>query len=234
METQPLTHPLLAASLICADLLDLREIIHQLELGSADYIHFDVMDGTFVGRYGLFPELLQSVASITRIPVDVHMMVANPEPYIPVFARSGARVITVHAEGNHHLHRTAQMVRDAGCQAGVALNPATPLSALDHVLDDLDLVLLMAINPGVLHHPVWPGVLPKIKALRALIQQRGLRTQIEIDGGVTPVTLPQLTVAGADILVCGSGTIFRQPLDIAGRLQAIKAGASQAIATQRD
>lgn len=198
----------LAASLICADTLDLKEQIKLLEKGGADYIHFDVMDGVFVPRYGLHPEMLEAIKSISYIPIDVHMMVANPEPYITEFARVGADIFVVHAESCQHLHRTVKMIKEAGMKPGVALNPATPLSVLDYVIDDLEWIMLMAINPGIVGHKLIPNMIAKIAELKQKIGTRQ-KPIIAIDGGVTFESAPKMMAAGAKAFVCGSSTIFK-------------------------
>jgi ribulose-phosphate 3-epimerase len=200
----------LAASLVCADPLNLQSEINQLEIGQADLIHFDVMDGLFVPRFGLYPEILTYLKKITRIPVDVHMMVENAEDYINDFKNAGADYYNVHVESTKHLHRVVKKVRDIGMKPGVALNPATSLSSLDWIIKDIDMVVLMVINPGILGHKLIPNMLNKIKALREFANQAGNESlKIEIDGGVTFESANLMIENGADTLVCGTGTIFR-------------------------
>ncbi len=202
----------LAASLVCADMMQLGREIKLLEKARIGYIHFDVMDGVFVPRYGLHPEILQALRKITLLPVDVHLMVTDPEPYIEIFAASGATIITVHVEACAHLHRTLYKIKKTGVKAGVALNPATPLSVLDYLWDDIDLVMLMAINPGIVGHKLIPGAMQKIKDLKEKIG--GRKIIIEIDGGVTTQSAPLMIRAGAHLLVCGSSTIFRPDANV--------------------
>ena len=200
----------LAASLICADPLNLQSEIKELEIGKADFIHFDVMDGLFVPRYGLYPEILTYLKKITKIPVDVHMMVENAEDYIADFNNAGADYYNVHVESTNHLHRVVKKVRDIGMRPGVALNPATPLSSLDWIIKDIDMVVLMAINPGIVGHKLIPSMLNKIKTLREIANQAGNESlKIQIDGGVTFDSASLMIENGADTLVCGTGTIFR-------------------------
>ena len=205
----------LAASLVCADMLNIGDEVGRVVAGGADYIHFDVMDGMFVPRYGLLPEMLVAVRRVSELPVDVHLMVQNPESYIDIFAKSGANIFAPHVEACPHLHRTVHLINDSGMTAGVALNPATPLDVLKYVLDDIGMVVLMAINPGIVGHKLIPGALEKIRELKAMIGDREIL--IEIDGGVTPESASHMISAGADVLVCGSSTIFRpqeEPVDI--------------------
>lgn len=200
----------LAASLICADPLNLKSEIRELEIGNADFIHFDVMDGQFVPRYGLYPEILTYLKKITKIPVDVHMMVENAEDYILDFSKAGADYFNVHVESTNHLHRVIKKVSDVGMKPGVALNPATSLASLDWIIKDIDMVVLMAINPGIVGHKLIPNMLNKIKSLREMANQAGnLDLKIQIDGGVTFESAIPMIEHGADTLVCGTGTIFR-------------------------
>jgi len=211
--------PKIAASLVCANMLELRDEVKKIEDGGADLIHFDVMDGTFVPRYGLHPEMLESVRGITNLPIDVHLMVSNPEPYLKVFAESGATYITVHVETCQHLHRTLSQIKKLKAKTGVALNPGTSLTAIEEVLPETDLVLLMAINPGIVGHKLIPSAQFKIKRCQELITAKEMEIPIMIDGGVTFESCKEMIQNGAEILVCGSSTIFRPNSDIAQRIQ---------------
>lgn len=213
---------LLSASLVCADLLNLRSELASLEKGGADYIHFDAMDGNFVPRLGLLPEMLKAVKMATNIPIDVHLMINDPEKYIPEFAAAGADIITIHAESTNHADYAVRMIKKLGLKAGVALNPSTPLNALDYLLDDIDLVMLMAINPGIVGHKVIEKVYDKVAHLKVKTAGRP-EMLIQIDGGVTFETAPKMTAAGANMLVCGTGTIFRPREDtIDNKLRALR------------
>jgi ribulose-phosphate 3-epimerase len=204
----------LAASLICTDPLNIERDLIELNEGNVDFIHFDVMDGQFVPRYGLYPEILTSLKRITAIPVDVHMMVDNPEDYIDDFFKAGATYYCVHVEATNHLHRLIKKIRDKGMKPGVALNPATPISSLEWVIKEIDMVVLMAINPGIVGHKLIPEMIEKIKKVREYANSAGNKDlKIEIDGGVTFDSAPLMLEAGADVLVCGSGTIFRPQED---------------------
>jgi ribulose-phosphate 3-epimerase len=212
----------LSASLICANILRLENEIDEIVNGGCDYIHFDVMDGLFVPRFGMYPEILTAVRSMTKIPVDVHLMVANPENYIDVFARAGASLITVHVETCHHLHRTVQLIKHAGVQAGVSVNFATPLSTLDYIVEDVDLVLIMAINPGIVGHALIPQAIKKINNLKDKLFTVPNNVLIQVDGGVTFDSAPKMLDAGADILVCGSSTIFRPDATVSDKIWELK------------
>jgi ribulose-phosphate 3-epimerase len=206
---------MLAASMICDDFTDLKRTLKLFAKGKIDYIHFDVMDGVFVPRFGLFPELLSTVKSLTNIPADIHLMVQNPEPYIKIFAESGADIISIHPEMNPHLSRSIRLIKEAGVKAGVVLNPATPLNVLDYVLDDLDLILIMAINPGIVGHKLIPKTYEKLRDLGSKLVGRD-NIIVEVDGGVTFESASKMIAAGANMLVCGTSSIFKQkkPLDI--------------------
>lgn len=205
--------PLIAASLICSDPLNLINDIQEIIKGDAEYIHFDVMDGQFVPRYGLYPEILSHLTKITNIPVDVHMMVQNPEDYIEDFKNAGASFYNFHIESTAHAHRIIKKVEKANMKPGIALNPGTSITTLDYIIEDLKMVVLMAINPGIVGHKLIPNMINKISDLREFADKRGNKDLlIQIDGGVTFESGIKMINAGADILVCGTGTIYR-PLE---------------------
>lgn len=216
--------PLIAASLICSDPLNLQKDINELIIGEADYIHFDVMDGQFVPRYGLYPEILSTLRKITNIPVDVHMMVENPENYIEDFKNAGADFYNFHIESSGHAHRIVKKIEKAGMKPGIALNPATSLATLDYLIEDIKMVVLMAINPGIVGHKLIPNMLNKITDLRNFADKRGNKDLlIQIDGGVTFDSGVKMIEAGADILVCGTGTIYRPQEDtISGKIHSFR------------
>jgi ribulose-phosphate 3-epimerase len=197
----------ITASLICGDPLNLECSVRDIIAADIDRIHFDVMDGVCVPRFGLYPEILVGMRKLTDLPVDVHMMVTNPEPHIETYAKVGATIFYVHAENNSNLHRTLKLIRDAGMKPGVVLNMATPVCVLDYILADIDFVLLMAINPGIVGHTIIDAIYTKIRDVKTLIGRKAIQTVI--DGGVTPESSAEMVRAGADVLVCGNSTIFR-------------------------
>ena len=194
----------IAPSILSADFTRLGEEIRALEAAGADYIHVDVMDGHFVPNITIGPLIVAAARRVTALPLDVHLMIENPDRYIPDFAAAGADIIVVHAEAVNHLHRTVQLITSLGKRAGVSLNPATPLSVLDYVLDDLDLVLLMTVNPGFGGQSFIDACLPKIHALRAMLDRRGSEAELEVDGGVKIANIARISHAGADVFVAGS------------------------------
>lgn len=205
---------LIAASLICSNPLDLQNDLNELIKSKVDFIHFDVMDGQFVPRYGLYPEILSSLKKQTNIPVDVHMMVNNPEDFIEDFKLAGADYYNFHIESTSHAHRLVKKIHSAGMLPGIALNPATTISSLDYLVNEIRMVVLMAINPGIVGHKLIPEMLQKIKHLRDYANEKGNKDLlIEIDGGVTFESGKMMIEAGADILVCGTGTIYRPKED---------------------
>ncbi|NGQ93820.1 ribulose-phosphate 3-epimerase [Brevibacillus sp. SYP-B805] len=200
-----------APSILSADFARLGEEIRDVEKGGADLIHVDVMDGMFVPNITIGPLVVAAIRPVTTLPLDVHLMIEEPDRYIPQFAKSGADYISVHQEACRHLHRTLHLIKDQGVKAGVVLNPATSLVTIESVLEDVDLVLLMTVNPGFGGQAFIPGVLRKVKELRRMLDERGLsHVEIEIDGGVNPETARLCEAAGATILVAGNA-VFNQP-----------------------
>ncbi|MFP3867289.1 MAG: ribulose-phosphate 3-epimerase [Desulfobacteraceae bacterium] len=195
---------LIAPSILSADFARLGEEIQAVTAAGADLIHVDVMDGHFVPNITIGPLVVEALRKISSLPLDVHLMIAQPEGYIADFAEAGARIISVHVEASTHLHRTLTEIRRLGCQPGVVLNPATPLEYVTYVLDEVDLVLLMTVNPGFGGQDFIPAVVPKIAQLRELIDRRQLPIQIEVDGGINGNTIDQVARAGTDIYVAGS------------------------------
>lgn len=200
----------IAPSILSADFSRLGDEIRAIEAAGADYIHIDVMDGHFVPNITIGPLIVEAARRVTGLPLDVHLMIENPDRYIPDFAAAGADIIVVHAEAVHHLHRTIQLIRSLGKKAGVSLNPATPLNVLDYVIADLDLVLLMTVNPGFGGQSFIEACLPKIQALRAMLDRRGGEAELEVDGGVKISNIARIAHAGADVFVAGSA-VFGSP-----------------------
>jgi ribulose-phosphate 3-epimerase len=213
----------IAPSILSADLGRLGDEIRDAEAAGADWIHVDVMDGRFVPNITLGPIVVAAARRATRLPLDVHLMIVEPERYVEAFAEAGADVISVHEEACVHLQRTLSQIRSLGKRAGVVLNPHTPESALDYVLDDVDLILVMSVNPGFGGQSFLPAVLPKLSALRKRIDARGLSIDLEVDGGIAPATARRVVEAGARVLVAGNA-VFGKP-DRAKAISEIRAAA---------
>jgi ribulose-phosphate 3-epimerase len=195
----------IAPSLLSADFSLLREEIREVEAAGADWLHVDVMDGHFVPNLTIGPLVVEAIRPHTQLPLDVHLMIENPERYIEAFAKSGADIISVHQEACVHLHRTIYQIKDLGVKAGVVLNPATPLCMIEPILPDVDLVLLMTVNPGFGGQKFIRSVVPKIIHLRKILEEKGLtRIEIEVDGGINVSTAGEVVSAGATVLVAGS------------------------------
>ena len=198
----------IAPSILSADFNRLQDEIRAVEAAGADWIHADVMDGHFVPNITFGPMVVEAVRRTTRLPIDVHLMITEPDRYIADFAKAGATHISVHVEACVHLNRTLQLIRDHGARPGVALNPATPLESLIWVLEYIDYVLVMSVNPGFGGQAFIPNSLERIRTLHRLMVDRGLYTLIEVDGGVSDKTIADIAAAGADVLVAGSA-IFK-------------------------
>jgi ribulose-phosphate 3-epimerase len=222
--TNALPSILIAPSILSADFARLGEEIAAIQTAGADVVHVDVMDGHFVPNLTIGPPVVKAVRNSTSLPVDTHLMVTNPEPYIELYADSGSDWISVHAEVCHHLDRVVDQIEKAGAKPGVVLNPHTPPEVIEYVLDNLHHVLVMSVNPGFGGQSFIPGVLPKITKLREWITRRGLATRIQVDGGVTPDNIAMIRAAGADTFVAGSA-VFRKP-DYGEAIAALKRGAA--------
>ena len=194
----------IAPSILSADFSRLGEEVKAIDQAGADYVHVDVMDGHFVPNITIGPLVVKAIRPVTELPLDVHLMIENPDQYIPDFVRAGADIIVVHTEAVRHLHRTVQLIKSLGKKAGVSLNPATSLSALDIILPDLDLVLLMTVNPGYGGQSFIESSLPKIAELRQRINALDLPIELEVDGGVKVDNIEKIAAAGADVFVAGS------------------------------
>jgi len=208
---------LIAPSILSADFTKLGDEIKTVEAAGADWIHVDVMDGHFVPNITMGPIVVQAVRKMTSLPIDVHLMIERPDRYIADFAQAGATLISVQVEACVHLNRTVQMIKEAGARSGIVLNPSTSISAVEWVLEQVEFVLVMSVNPGFGGQAFIPNSLDKIKALRQMIQERGLTTLIEIDGGVNDNNIGRIARAGADVFVAGSAIYgtgnYKQTID---------------------
>jgi ribulose-phosphate 3-epimerase len=202
---------LIAPSILSADFARLGEEVRAIDEAGADWIHLDVMDGHFVPNITFGPGIVKAIRPVSKKPFDVHLMIEPADPYLEAFAKAGADLITLHAEASTHLDRSLQTIRALGKKAGISLNPATPESAVEYVLDKLDLILVMTVNPGFGGQSFLESQLEKIRRLKAMTAGHGIR--IEVDGGVTPETAPKVVAAGASVLVAGSAVFGRPPYD---------------------
>ncbi|NIO17524.1 MAG: ribulose-phosphate 3-epimerase [Deltaproteobacteria bacterium] len=209
-----------APSILSADFLKLREEVEKVERGGADLLHVDVMDGRFVPNITVGPMIVKALRKETSLPLDVHLMIVEPEKYVDEFAAAGADIITVHVEATDHLQRLLKRIRELGKKAGVSLNPQTPLSSIEWVLGDLDLVLIMTVNPGFGGQSFIPQMIQKIELLRQQVDRYSLPVDIEVDGGIKVENVGNVAGAGADIVVSGSG-IF-QTVDYAATIREMK------------
>ena len=214
----------IAPSILSADFARLGEGLQAIAEGGADIIHFDVMDGHFVPNITVGLPVVKAVRAVSKLPIDTHLMITQPARYVEEFVAAGANMVSVHVEADPHLHRTLAAIRNKGAQAGVVLNPGTPLSTLEEILPYADYVLLMSVNPGFGGQKFIPTLVDKVRRLRRMIDERGLQVSIEIDGGIDLTNAAEVVAAGAEILVAGSA-IFAQP-DPAQAVRDLRAAAT--------
>jgi ribulose-phosphate 3-epimerase len=215
----------IAPSILSADFARLADAVRQAEEGGADWIHVDCMDGHFVPNLTIGPPVVKALKRVTKLPLDVHLMIEKPEQLIDAFVDAGADWLTVHVEAATHLHRTVERIRELGAQPGVSLNPGTPLSSLEEILPYVDLVLVMSVNPGFGGQRYVPTSTNKIAALRRIIEERNLwPIEIEVDGGVSPKTLPEIAEAGATVVVAGAA-VFNEQASVQENIAALRAAA---------
>jgi ribulose-phosphate 3-epimerase len=219
---------IIAPSIVSADALHLSDAITALETAGADWIHVDVMDGHFVPNITMGPFLVEAYKRASKLPLDVHLMIEQPERYLEAFAKAGASHLTVHVETCPHLYRTLQQIKTLGCVAGVTLNPGTPVSALEAVLDLADLVLVMSVNPGFSNQAFLPEAVGRVARVRKMLEERRSPAYLEVDGGITPENIVALKDAGANAFV-SANSIFRHPDGIAGGMAALRAAINQPL-----
>ena len=210
-------------SVACADFRNLEKDIKELGECKIDFLHIDIMDGTFVPSFALSFSIMKTLHEMTTIPMECHLMIEKPERYIDIAAKSGAKYISIHAEATHHIQRILSQIRETGVRSGIALNPATPINVLDYILDDLDMIVVMTVNPGFAGQPLIPSTLNKIYEIRKLIDSKGFgNIEIQVDGNVSIDNIPKMIKAGATMLVGGTSSVFRKGHTITDSVRTIK------------
>lgn len=211
----------IAPSILSADFGNLANAVKEAEAGGADLIHIDVMDGRFVPNITIGPDVIRSIRKVTELPFDVHLMISEPEKHIPKFLQAGSDIITVHVEATNHLHRAIQQIKEKGIQAGIALNPSTPISSAENVLGDIDMIVIMTVNPGFSGQKFIKTLLPKIKNTRDIIEKEKLNLDLEVDGGIKPENAKLVVDAGAHIMVAGSA-VFNSKATVSENIAKLK------------
>jgi ribulose-phosphate 3-epimerase len=219
-----MTTPIIAPSILASDFARLGEECRAVEAAGADWLHIDVMDGHFVPNITLGPDIVKALRPHVSIPFDVHLMIAPVDPYLEAFAAAGAQIISVHPESGPHLNRTLKRIRELGCKAGVVFNPSTSPSLIEWMMDEIDLILVMSINPGFGGQTFMHSQLAKIEALAGMIKASGRDIHLEVDGGVTPATAPLCVAAGATALVAGTAVFKGGPEAYGANIRALKGG----------
>jgi len=214
----------IAPSILSADFARLGEEVRAIEAAGADWVHIDVMDGHFVPNISMGPVVVKALRPVTTLPFDVHLMISPVDAYLDAFAEAGADTITVHPEAGPHIHRSLQHIKSLGKRAGVVLNPGTPAKMLDYLMDMVDLILVMSVNPGFGGQSFIPGQLRKIEAIRTMIDKSGRDIDLEVDGGIDPETAKAAIAAGADALVAGTATFKGGPEHYAANIRALRGG----------
>ncbi len=218
----------ISSSILSADFARLGEQVNEAVAGGADYIHVDVMDGHFVPNITIGPLIVEAIRPVTSLPLDVHLMIENPDRFIGDFARAGADIITVQLEACPHLHRVVQLIKEHKVKAGVAINPATPVASLTDILADLDLVLIMTVNPGFGGQAFIPNSIRKLGALRKMIAEQDAACEVEVDGGINAGTVTEVVAAGAEVLVAGSA-IFNRKTSVADNIAELRRLTSKGV-----